>query len=436
MPGSPLAHEERKSDRDPRAWGPTGYLVTAALVLLGLAYVRNGVKTLTAPNYQGDYTTRWRERRYLSLGIDPYDVSVQFKGMQPNTSELARIARHHLENEPAIDPSGYPPWGLAASFLFIPPGSQRMGQFVFCGMCLCALGISAWYAYAAARRWGTGPALLMSASVLAMFGNASTLRLGQFGLLLNALLAISLLQFTRQKQITSGLAMAVASIKPNYSLFQLAVMVFRRQWIAVGVVALICAAACLVPWALTGVNPIEMTEQLVRQSAYVSEADTSLLRPARLIMPYSLAVAGLGMLSFIVTMLLGWRYRKASPLIAASAAAVLGRVCLYHRQYDNVMLMFPLLALGLLALSNRRVWMWIAFAAYGATLWVPIPYLMYRPPVIFVLSLVWVSGLAIICRHANLLAPSPAKSGTDPAPDSKFPVPVDDASSRTYTLPL
>jgi hypothetical protein len=378
-------------------------LATALLILLGLVYLVNGILTLTSSNFGGDLRTRWREQHYLIGGIDPYDISVQFKGMKPNAAERVRIAKHNLQNEPIIDPSGYPPWGLAASFMFIPTGQLHRAQVFFAAICLLALGLTVWLTYILGRHWGAWPGLLMAAAVFAMFSNASTLRLGQYGLILNAFLFLYLWTSAKGQQIGAGLAMAVAAIKPNFSVLQVAVMLFRRQWVSAALVAVVSAAASLIPWVLTGVDPIEMTQQMLHQSAYTSEGGTSLLQVVRSFMPYPLAATALGLVGLAFTLLLGWHYRNSSPLVGVSVAAVIGRICLYHRQYDNIMLMFPLLVLGLLALIIRKPWAWIVFAINGATLWMPIPYSAYSPLFIMAMSAVWLAGCVVICWHAGLV---------------------------------
>ena len=157
----------------------------------------------------------------------------------------------------------------------------------------------------------------------------------------------------------------------------------------------------LLPWLMTGVGPVELFLQMLRQSRYVTIGDTSLLGQMRLLLPYPIALTGLALVGVLTTAWLSWTHRGDSPLIAVSVAAVLGRLCLYHRQYDNVMLMFPLLTLGLLALNARKPWIWGAFAIYGITLWAPLPYASYHSFTILVLSAVWLFSLAIICGHAQ-----------------------------------
>ena len=102
------------------------WLSIAVLVLVGLVYIVNGLSVLLAPGLAGDLGMRWREQTYLRAGIDPYDVSAQFGGLTPSAAEAARIAAHGLAQEAPMLPSGYPPWGFTASFLFIPPASLPM----------------------------------------------------------------------------------------------------------------------------------------------------------------------------------------------------------------------------------------------------------------------------------------------------------------------
>lgn len=381
------------------------WLSIAVLVLLGLLYIANGVSVLLAPGLAGDLGMRWREQGYLVAGVNPYDVSAQFGGLTPTAAEAARIAEHDLQNEAPSLPSGYPPWGFAASFLFVPHGSLPVAQLVFATICLSALGLTLWYAYALGRRWGVGAGLLLAAAVFAMFGNASTLRLGQYGLILNAFLLLSLWLSEKGHAVWSGLAMAVVAIKPNYSLLQVGAIFARRQWLSVLTVAVACILASMVPWMLTGVSPIEMVQQMLRQSANVTFGDTGLLGVVRMLVPNSLATAGLGLIGVAVTLFLGWRYRNSSTLVACSVAAVIGRLCFYHRQYDNVMLMVPLLTLGLLALTIRRPWAWVVFAVYGLSLWLPIPLTAYTPPVVLALCAIWLAGCFVICWQATLVPP-------------------------------
>ncbi len=377
-------------------------IVIPLLIFIGIIYLTNGVVTLMSASFRGDLHTRWRERNYLISGVDPYDVSVQYRGFQPTEAELARIGKHKLYNETIIDSSGYPPWGLASLLLLIPFQSFPPAQIFFVLLSLLGLGVSCCYAFFLGKRYGFFAGFLLASSVFAMFGNAGTLRLGQFGLILNALLVFSLITETKNNTI-SGLAIAGAAIKPNYSLLYIIAKIPRQQWACLVFVGTLCALASLIPWALTGVDPIQMIEQMVYQSSHVTQGDVGLLGLLRNFIPYSYAITSLSILGIITTLLLGLKYRNASPLVIFSVVSVLGRLCFYHRQYDNVMLAFPLMALGLLALIVRKRWAWLVFVVFGTSLWIPIPYAAYTPPIVIFLSVVWIVGAATICRNSHLL---------------------------------
>ena len=380
-----------------------GLIFACALLLLGAAYVINGALTLGSPTGTTDLTLRLQERAYLLRGVDPYDVSARQLRSGPTPLEAVRIASQGLASEPSIDPSGYPPWGLAAAFLLLPPGTGRAAHLAFVLVDFLALGLILWQAYETGRRWGAWAGLLLAAAAMAMFGNASTMRLGQYGLLLNAFLILSLRFWISQQGGPLGLCLAVAAIKPNYTIFHLILLPVCRQWRALLIVAAVCLLASIVPWALTGVDPVELLAQMMRQSAEVTGLDTSLLRIARQYASYGSSTLGLGLAGLALTLWLGWRHRRGSVLLLFSIAAVSGRIFLYHRQYDNLMLWFPLLALGHVALESRKAEAWWVFALFGATLWSPIPYRAYSPGLIAVLTLVWLAGLAYACRHAGLL---------------------------------
>jgi hypothetical protein len=140
---------------------------------------------------------------------------------------------------------------------------------------------------------------------------------------------------------------------------------------------------------------------MLRQSKGVSDGDVSLLNVARIAVPYAAAATVLAVACIAATAWAGWKYRFASPLIATSVAAVAARICLYHRQYDNQMLIFPLIALGVLALSTRQRWAWGLFFLFGLTLWLPLLYWIYTPFMIVFLSAIWVTCAAVLCANSK-----------------------------------
>jgi hypothetical protein len=144
-----------------------------------------------------------------------------------------------------------------------------------------------------------------------------------------------------------------------------------------------------------------LLQQMLRQSAEFAQVDTSLVRVATSFMEFSAATKCLGILGVLASGALTWRYRKNSALIGLSIAAVIGRLAFYHRQYDNTMLVIPLVVCGRIALEANERRVWIGFALFALTLWAPLRYADYSRPMILGLSMCWMLGLAVICRHAR-----------------------------------
>src|SRR5262249_35288815 len=64
--------------------------------------------------------------------------------------------------------------------------------------------------------------------------------------------------------------------------------------------------------------------------------------------------------------------RVQAPLTSFAIAAVAGRLWTYHRYYDDMMLVFLVIALGVLALRHQSCrLLWMAFLAVGVSVWTP-----------------------------------------------------------------
>jgi hypothetical protein len=88
-----------------------------------------------------------------------------------------------------------------------------------------------------------------------------------------------------------------------------------------------------------------------------------------------------------------WKYRSRSPLILFAIPAVIGRLWMYHRRYDDAMLVFLLVPLGLLALSRRTPATLVSFLIVGLSLSAPPRDSDQTTAVILAKVLVWIVGL-------------------------------------------
>jgi hypothetical protein len=388
----------------------TAVLLVGACILtiLGGAFLTNGLKTLTAPGFGADLTARWRELRLVLNGVNPYDVSASVSERPPTPAEAMRLNK--LDSglvEPissvGYPPSiGYPPWAFLTDMLLVYPGDFRITQYFFAAVNVAALGLILAWAFSVARPYGASAGLFLSASVLAIFGNASTLRLGQYGIICNALLVGMLLAEERQKQVPTGLAFALSALKPNFSALYFVILVVRQRKIAIAIAALYTIIASLLVGYLVHVSPIEMTLQMLRQSSAVVEGGVG---PVNVLLDYQFPVSAVsivfGLSGLVAGLLLITHWRNTSTLTLFSIAAVIGRLAFYHRQYDNVMLLFPLVALGLQMFEKPDIWRTGSFLIFACSLWIPLRYVDYTHTVQVSLAIIWIFGLC------NILASSP-----------------------------
>ena len=284
---------------------------------------------------------RWSERNYLAHGIDPYDVSAQFTGEPITAQEATRIQQYHLQGEKACLPSGYPPWGIAASFLLLWTNNLAAAKMLFASFTIACLLGTCWMVYLLAKPTGIQGAQMLAALVFGMFANCSVLRAGQYALILNAFLLVAVLMIERRRQVATGLAMCLPAIKPTVSLPQFLVLIVRGEWIAILVSALVCAALAGLSWFLTGVDPIEMTQQMLRQAGAVAHGGTSLLEVLSGILTFSRANILLALCGVVLTLLSAFLLRRQSILPSLAISCIIGRFFYYHRQYDNAMLDAP-----------------------------------------------------------------------------------------------
>jgi hypothetical protein len=98
----------------------------------------------------------------------------------------------------------------------------------------------------------------------------------------------------------------------------------------------------------------------------------------------------------VPTVALLWAGRHRPLLDLFAIAAVAGQLWTYHKSYDNVMLVFLLVALGARALRNPAdVLAGFSFLLVGASLWLPASITDNAPFLVFQL-VAWIGGLTVL----------------------------------------
>lgn len=357
-----------------------------ALGLVGAVYLADGFRAILVGGLPFDLSVRWVENAYLLRGISSFDV---FEGTVPVDPGIGRP-----------EAGGYPPWSLPLSMLVAPPLSRELLQIHFALVNAIALVVILRFVQRAAAPYGTDAMYLVVAATLAMAANGVVLRNGQYGLIVNACLIGVVASLQTGRTGRAGGWLALAALKPQSSgPFGLLLLLSRARWRGVATVALVMGSlTALVAWWVDR-TPMHLLTQVFQQAAHWELGDAGLLRVGLLIgVPRTIwiPVLAVGTLTACAWLLRVHRHR--SWLVQMAIAAVAARLWTYHRRYDDVLLVFLLLPLALLALERRDRTHWGLFVLTGLTLWLPLREVDHTVPLITAKILVWVAGLTVLLR--------------------------------------
>ncbi len=366
---------------------------------------------------------RWVEQRYVYHGQNPYDV-VQLVHAQKFGLPVPECRRDNRVDpeigEPYHRAGGYPPWAFPTVAPVVLPTPWRFAVLYFGLLNVVALAITFVWAYQIGRPHSLAGGVFLGAAAVAVFANYRALRVGQYGILVNALLVGVYWLIQKRRPVAGGVLVGMATLKPQISaLFALGLLA-KRQWRALVAATAYVVLASLLTWLLTKTNPIEMCKQmyaLAQQWAdhpnpWIHEqiplgcnSFSSLLLDLHLDKNLATPLAAITGLSLASVLM--WLWRNSPPLTLFAIAATTGRLWSYHRPYDDVMLIFLIVPLGKLVLTHPSIGTLLAFCLVGLSLWAPIP--VEYPPLALQVAMMssWLFGLA------TLLAWTPRSGGID-----------------------
>jgi hypothetical protein len=142
-----------------------------------------------------------------------------------------------------------------------------------------------------------------------------------------------------------------------------------------------------------------MFDDLIKQLNYFVLKGTSLLNYLNFnknIEPIFLIFI-IGGVSLISLLMIFYLFRNASLLTLFAASCVMARLCTYHRIYDDVMLVFLLLAFLKIVYQNPQIPKIVVFILLGLSLWLPSGFssFMDSPWTIFQF-MIWVIALGYL----------------------------------------
>jgi hypothetical protein len=209
--------------------------------------------------------------------------------------------------------------------------------------------------------------------------NRSTLAQGQFAIICMGFVALQMILLQRHRPVLAGACWALAMLKPHVGVAFAALFLLNRQWRGLVTGLALLAALSLVALWWTAVPPAALLAEWMAGSTMRFTAEPEGASPARfaewfgwdpgVMQQAAIALAAVALSAMAVAVR---RVRIASLLVPAAICAVLGRLLIYHRPYDQVMLWPLVLACVWLALSLRTIVSIVLGVAVACTLWAPL----------------------------------------------------------------
>ena len=272
-------------------------------------------------------------------GLYPYDVTKDSPNIIPEIG--------------AINSGGYPPWAFFTGFIFFPPISWQLTRFYHLLLNILSILVLAVFAYQIGLPYGKSKVLFTLTACLAVSSHKSTLAMGQYGIIINALLIIMFWLIQRNKNIWAGLIFAIAMVKPNISAPYFLILVIHKRIKAILAFSLYITFGSLNIWIITKLTLIYMLNKILEQSKHFADKGYSAIHAfTALGFDPRQATVFLGIIGILAITIIIYLCRNYSLLNLFAICSVIGRICVYHRIYDNLMLIFLLLAIIKITFDN------------------------------------------------------------------------------------
>ncbi|MEA5583200.1 glycosyltransferase 87 family protein [Nodularia harveyana UHCC-0300] len=317
------------------------FWLSIILTLLCLVYFIRGYYYLIVDKQlgAGDLYSRWKEQQYIYRGLYPYDIT---EGSPFIDSQLGPVMS-----------GGYPPWAFFSGLIFFPPISFEVTRWYHAFLNSISLVILAIFAYQIGKPHGKLKAWFIVSACLSIASHSTTLSAGQYGIIINALLIGMFWLLQKGHNLSSGLLLGLALLKPNISALYFLILFIKKRINAV----LACCLYIIISSSIIGifiqVSPIYMIEKMIKVSKYyVNTGYSGINVLTNLGINPATATILLAVVASAIVLGLLYLFKDHSLLFLFAIASVIGRLWTYHLAYDNVMLIFLLLAVINLTFNN------------------------------------------------------------------------------------
>lgn len=337
-------------------------LLAAVLTLAASAYLIRGVHVAMSERGSYDLDTRGVEYRLFAQRVYPNSY----------------LATNALPDE-TLPNSVYPPYAFPLFAPFFITDSELATRLIFVTLSFIALFAIAVFGFRELNFAGWQAQAVGALAGLAIAHNSSALAFGQFSIISMGFVALQLHYLRRGKLPAAGLCWALAMIKPQIGIAFFLPFLMERRWrgLAFGLTPLI--ALSLFACSYTSVSPLAVLQYwfLGESFDFITGGNSQGSSTGGLLAVWGakprLALAW----SFLAAALIiatAWLRAQSSdmPLLTLVAVcAIVARVFIPHRAYDNIMLFPALLALLVLAFERRSVNNCVWAGLFGASVWIP-----------------------------------------------------------------
>lgn len=309
------------------------------------------------------------------------------------------------------------PWGWLGNALVYGPPLPALRVYYLL-LILAVMWLLWSWGYRVGIRFSRASGLLLAASTFAISSICTAVGVGQNSPFIVAALVASYLLAERKQRVLAGVCLGFALAKPQIGAPFVLPFLCTGEFLVLAAAAAYMTAATLAVCVLIGISPLEFIQGWFR---FIGEMPSwSGYGPHRWLgdagLPESTALAAAAIIVGVAALWTIWVLRHRPRIVLFAIAAVAARLWSYHQLYDNVMLVFVLIAAGELAAGSRDWRATATFAAVGLSIWLPGRFCDFAVFQWFQM-LVWMAGAGVIAttfpqggsrRDALLTSPVPA----------------------------
>jgi hypothetical protein len=355
------------------------HLLTPVLLLLALAYIGKGFYELLIHNDPGDLRMKWIDERYILHGRDPMDVWFRLVDQQNGITQ-PRTTRN-TDIDPSVGPpmqSGYAPWSYFTGLAIYWP-TWKGTRIWFALLNMAAFGVTAWWIREKFAYAGAVQARFLVAAALAISFSCTALGIGQYAVVTVGLLALVLWADERNSWLLAGFFLGLAMFKPTIGIPFLLPFFAKQRWRTLAVAVIYMIVGSCFTWAMTKANPLTMLMQMQEGGQpYTAEqvGVAGILAHLGASNNVKLALTACYGGAVLITMVMT---RHRSMLFQFGLAGLSARFWTYHGEYDNLILIFLLLACAEAAIQDGGPLVTAAFWLLALSLWAPDRVYDHRP---------------------------------------------------------